>query len=122
MTPAPPWTLQFYDGNGNGYSFSHEEKASAASFDFDPLTPEESSSGHYSGGTPASGSLSADHVTTLWEWVHLFQNDESLQCEQRLKGTGWFVIKKDEVKTQFYVGRGDKLEEFMSFLTEATRP
>ncbi|MDF1667311.1 MAG: hypothetical protein P1V97_36535 [Planctomycetota bacterium] len=118
MTPAQPWTLEFYDGNGNGYTFSHPDKAKPASFDFDPLTPEESSSGHYSGGTPASGSLSSEQLSSLWSWVHLFQNDESLQCEQRPKGTGCFVIKKADAKSEFYVGRGEKLDEYMSFLGE----
>lgn len=121
MTVAPPWTLQFYDGNGNGYTFSQPDKAQPGSFNFDPLTPEQSSSGHYSGGTPASGPLSPERVQSLWEWVHLFQNDKSLQCEQRPKGTGCFVINKNEAKSEFYVDRGQKLDDFMSFLRELIR-
>lgn len=121
MTPAPPWTLEFYDGSANGYTFSQADKGSPGSFDFDPITPEQSSSGFYSGGTPASGPLSSEQVTALWEWVHLFQSDESLQCEQRPKGTGWFVIKKADTKTEFYVDRGAKLDEFMSFLDTSIR-
>lgn len=116
MTLASPWTLRFYDGSGNGYYFVKDEKDSAASFEYDPITPEQSSSGHYSGGTPVKGSLDSDQCQKLWDWTRLFQNDESLQNDQRLKGTGWFKLDIAGEKADFTADRGAKLEEFMTFL------
>jgi len=67
--PDPaPWTIEVADGSGNVTTFRATEDGEVT-WHYDPVTPAESSSGTYSGGEPARGSLSAAQVDALWRFV-----------------------------------------------------
>ena len=69
MPPDPaPWTITVADGSGNVTTFDASATGSVT-WSYDPVTPAESSSGTYSGGTPATGELTTAQVQTLWSLV-----------------------------------------------------
>ena len=83
-----PWTVTYSDGAANAYRFAHAQDANPAQFSYAPVRPEESSSGTYSGGDPASASLTADDITQLWKIVRELEADTAVHVAARAKGTG----------------------------------
>ena len=113
--PKPPWTLAFHDGAANGYRFSHP-KDGAATFAYDPVTPERSSTGTYSGGEPASGDLSDGDASELWSRVAGLEAATSLHGENRNKGTGAFRIESAAGTRSFIIERSPELDTFVAYL------
>jgi hypothetical protein len=88
QTPAiaPPWRLVVADGSANVYRCEHVDGGSPQ-LEYLPVTPETSSTGHYSGGPPRHGPLSSAQVEQLWEMVAALVADDSAHVEDRAKGT-----------------------------------
>jgi hypothetical protein len=84
--PAGPWQVVFADGSGNRTVV--EGEGSTARFRYEPVTPELSSSGTYSGGAPAAGVVPADRVGQLWAWIESVRGDPTVVARRREKGTG----------------------------------
>lgn len=83
---ATPWTLRVADGSGNITTLVAEGPA-GATWRYDPVTPAESSSGVYSGGARASGTLGAAQVSALWAALNTLAGDTGAQIGQRVKGS-----------------------------------
>lgn len=83
-----PWTLRYADGSGNSHEFSQAARGQAARFAYKPVTRIESSSGTYSGGDPAAGTLDAAQVQALWQRMRALREDTGRHVEERAKGTG----------------------------------
>lgn len=113
--PALPWTLHFHDGSANTFRF-HQEDGRTAQFVYDPVTPEQSSSGIYSGGSPNAGPLDLRTAEELWRRVLALEGDASAHWPSRDKGTGAFRIEINDGAREFIVRSGPALEAFLDFV------
>lgn len=111
------WILNFADGSGNQYTITSDAADAKAHLVYTPMTPEHSSSGVYSGGSPADIQISAENTSELWRRVSALQNDPSQHSEARSMGTGTFRTKNAEGEARFLIRMGAKLNDFTSFLT-----
>lgn len=85
--PAAPWTVRVFDGSGNVWRLSRDASALPATFAYEPMTPERSSSGVYSGGEPSSGRLTVAREGVLWQHVRQVQGDSAHHITARRMGT-----------------------------------
>ncbi|MFN0246049.1 MAG: hypothetical protein ACKV2T_04025 [Kofleriaceae bacterium] len=108
------WSISYADGAANAYHFRSEEDG--AVFTYDPVTPERSSTGLYSGGAPRSGHLDAQSLAALWTHVRALATNTALHGEDRNKGTGWFQIDEGSGTQSFIIRRGPELAAFDSFV------
>ena len=114
--PAPPWSVSYHDGIGNGFHFEQASARDEARYTYSPVTPERSSTGMYSGGEPAAGTLDRARTAELWRRVRQLEAETSLHTESRDKGTGAFALVMPGGKRAFIVQRGDELIAFDEFL------
>lgn len=111
---AAPWTVTYSDGSANGFRFE-QAATGPATYQYAPVKPEESSTGIYSGGKPASGKLDAKQVETLTRFVRDFEADQKNQVTDRAKGTGAFKLDEAGGSREFIVAMG-ALQAFNEFL------
>ncbi len=97
---SPPWSIDYRDGSAN--AFRARDDGRSATFEFVPVTPEQSSTGRYSGGAPKSGPLAAADVEALWALVHALDDDGAVHTTERGKGTGAFSLR-DATGTRDYI-------------------
>ena len=83
--PAGPWQLVVSDGSANRWTI--DGVGGDARHVFDPVQPHQSSTGRYSGGTPAQGPIDAATTTTLWARARGLLLDTAVQVPDRAKGT-----------------------------------
>jgi len=98
---ALPWTLSVADGSGNRSVISRTAQSRTATWTYTPVTPENSSSGTYSGGTAAQGELSAPDAAILWATVRALQADTEHHSARREMGTT--EIKEHSTESQHTV-------------------
>jgi hypothetical protein len=110
------WQLRYFDGSGNSYSFRREAGSSAATFDYKPVTAKQSSSGVYSGGDPASGTLTPEQETELLKRVASLETDTQSHTTARTMGSGSFRHETDGNESAFVVNNGQALRDFNAFL------
>ena len=117
------WFVSYADHSGNSYRFSSRGSSESARFAYDPVTPEQSSSGTYSGGDPQQGTLTADQIDALWHWIRELEADVRQHAESRMMGTGSFVIREaGRADRRFIIRRGSKLSAFDAFVRPYRRP
>jgi hypothetical protein len=109
------WTISYGDGAGNRYTFRAD--GDGALFEYDPVTPERSSTGRYSGGPPRSGRLDASQLAALREQVRRLEANTTIQGLDRNKGTGAFHLQEGSAERRFIVDRGAELAAFDSFVS-----
>jgi hypothetical protein len=119
--PDPPWQVGYHDGSGNAFRVEQKSSAESASYEYSPVTARESSSGMYSGGEPAAGSLSVEQVALLWKRLRELEADTALHTEERGKGTGAFHLVTRSGERSFIVTRGDPLSVFDALVAELKR-
>ena len=107
------WRIGYSDGAGNAYSFIADN--TDARFVYDPVTPDRSSTGTYSGGEPRAGMLDAMQVFTLWRLVRALAANPALHVADRGKGTGAFRVSDADGERSFIILRGAELAAFDSF-------
>ncbi len=110
----PARTLHFSDGSGNAFILT--EVGDTASLEYDPVTPERSSSGTYSGGTPADVVLSGEQAAEIWRRAGELQKSSQVSTGARSMGTGAFVLSGTASDARFIVGRSDELVDFTTFM------
>lgn len=111
--PDAPWRVTYHDGSGNDFQF--DGARGGTSYAYSPVTPEQSSSGTYSGGAPASGTLADEQVVALWKHVLELEAATAEHTKERGMGTGAFVIVTPTSARTFLVKRGDLLRAFDEF-------
>lgn len=107
-----PWSVSYSDGSGNSYTFTRQEEGGEVRFQYDPVTPQESSSGIYSGGEPRSGQVSASDIGRLERWLQRLEMDTSVHTDARSKGTGRFDLVTSAGERGFTVTRCSSLDQF----------
>ena len=109
--PAAPWKITHADGSANVYSWWQEQDGAPVHFAYDPVTPETSSTGMYSGGSPREEQLSAGdpRVAELWSKVRALQRDTARHSPSRDKGTGDFSLVTPKGEERFIVQQGESL-------------
>lgn len=81
-----PWRVDVIDGSGNAYVCLRDD-AGAMTFEYEPMTPERSSSGMYSGGDPRTGSLTDAQAAALWREVTAAVDATAGRVVAHAKGT-----------------------------------
>jgi hypothetical protein len=116
--PSAPWKLTYADGAANVYSWSQDQAGSPVYFVYDPVTPETSSTGSYSGGSPREEQLSAgdSRLSELWSKARALQLDTAAHSPSRDKGTGAFSLVTPEGEERFIVQQGESLASLSSLL------
>jgi hypothetical protein len=113
-----PWTVTYDDGSANRYTFSQRSAEGGVEFEYVPVRPEESSTGTYSGGEPASARLAAADPTVdeLWRRIEALAADPELRAEDRAKGTGSFLVITPAGERRFIIEAGAALTDFDAFV------
>jgi hypothetical protein len=109
MANETPWSITYHDGSGNRYRFWRDDDAR---FEYEPVTPEMSSSGTYSGGEPRAGELTVEQTRELWRRIKSLRAATALHTETRAMGTGAFVVVTDDGTDRFLIRGGAELREF----------
>lgn len=115
MTTESAWTFRFGDGSGNLYLFTGQTPDSGR-FEYQPMTPLYSSSGHYSGGEPTSCALTAEDLQSLRAHFAEWQADSANHAEQREKGTGSLTWEEQGQRRHFILRRGAAVEAALEVL------
>lgn len=111
------WTVSFSDGSGNRYTVTGAGAGSEARLVYSPVTPEESSSGTYSGGVPADVQIPPEKTSELWRRVRALESDTANHAQGRSMGSGSFHIETSAGESRFLVSMGSELSDFTSFIT-----
>ena len=107
------WRIRYDDHSGNRYRFGSGDDGAAAYVSYQPMTPERSSSGIFTGGEPHDGALSAAQASELLTAVLALESASDCHAETRMKGTGSFAISEGAGKERrFLVRRGARLRAF----------
>ena len=110
------WELSFSDGSNNNYHFRLNASFPTGILEYDPIQPQESSSGIYSGGEPKNISVSPEIAQQIRERVTRLAADKKNHTEMRTMGSGDFVLKEPSGESRFLYANGKVLTEFTAFL------
>lgn len=89
----PPMHYTYADGSGNRYILS------PISLEYDPVTPEESSTGMYSGGEPKTVTITAEQFLRAQTVLQSAINNTAIHIPDRIKTSGAIsVVDKNETK------------------------
>jgi hypothetical protein len=115
-----PWTINYADGSANQYTFTQSAAGGEVSFEYDPVTPERSSTGSYSGGDPHKAQLAADdpRIEELWSRVEKAEADTANHAPDRNKGTGAFSLVTPSGSRTFIVEMGPALNQLHEFMVQ----
>lgn len=113
---AAPWTLRLSDGSGNETTVTLYGSAPTATWRYEPIAPAMSSSGVYSGGEPASGSLTWEEVEALWKMIRALEADTHAQVAERAKGTTRIGITGRSGEERSFIVRADAATELGALL------
>lgn len=106
-------TFTFVDGSNNTYTITQEE------INYDPITPEESSSGEYSGGDPAKAKVKMREFEALIEIISEAMAATDQHAASREMGTAIVSKVVEGEKTSVMLKRGSKMSKrIKEFLDE----
>lgn len=97
-------SYEYVDGNGNVYAISSNTIV------YDPITPEESSTGTYSGGEPYTVSIELQHFQAIQQAINNGIARTEDQTSQRNKGNGTLVILPSKTTYIFIMNSISKKE------------
>src|SRR5687768_16056305 len=111
QSPGAAWSsISVADGSANGYRFTRAAGGSVH-FVYVPVTPEQSSTGFYSGGPPRKEELDANdpRLVELWALLEKLEADETKHTPDRAKGTGAIAWETPAGKRDFILRMGAEL-------------
>ena len=112
--PTEKWEITYVDGAANQYEF--RRRAGRVHFRYIPVTPEMSSSGTYSGGSPKSGVLSTEQVKVLMAQTTKWSAATGEHVKRRSKGVSSFRVSTGQVRSRFLIPQ-HRLVELTQMLT-----
>jgi len=86
IKPAKMTSYEYVDGNGNLYAINN------TSVVYDPVTPEESSTGMYSGGEAYTAPLEQKQFDQIQATFNKVVENKNDQTDVRSKGTGTLIV------------------------------
>ena len=111
------WSVIYSDHSGNVYRFWKTKTDPVAQFSYDPVQPETSSSGTYSGGSPRQGNLEAEAITELFLRVRELEAATASHGQERRMGSGLFRIQEGgEAPRRFIIAAGARRKDFDEFV------
>jgi hypothetical protein len=84
----------YADGSANQYIIT------PSTLEYDPVTPEESSTGTYSGGDPKTVSISPEQFDSIRHLLDKAISNTAVHIEDRIKTSGAIAAVKGNVRTQ----------------------
>lgn len=90
----------YADGSANRYIITPD------TLEYDPVTPEESSTGTYSGGDPKTVSISAEQFESIGQLFDKAIGNKTVHIEDRIKTSGAISIVKGDTRTQVILAPG----------------
>ena len=117
--PAPPWRIVHADGSANVTRVSMAPD-NAIDFTYEPVLRENSSSGDYSGGEPASGKANLAAAAVVWKALYDVLDANKSHTEARAMGTGQFTITSSAGERSLIVRPSPHLNAFQDALTALT--
>ena len=112
MKPGTNWRLRYAGGSNDRLEVWRE--GDVAGLRWDPVTPFESSSGSYSGGTPCRRAIPLSAAEAIRTAALALEADPSLRAPARAMGTGLFSLEGEGAAggRRFLIHRGDALDAF----------
>lgn len=111
-----PWTVVYSDGSANVMTFRRQPDDAATRVSYEPVTPAQSSSGVYSGGTKKESALDDVATQKLWALLAKIERSTGEHTPQRQKGTGEFTLTVSGLERHFRAQSGRLLAEFEAFV------
>ncbi len=96
----PDYNYVYADGSANRYIITPD------SLKYDPVTPQESSTGTYSGGDPKRVSISAEQFKSISQLLDKAVANTTVHIEDRIKMSGAISIVKGDSRTQIILAPG----------------
>ncbi|MDP1829359.1 MAG: hypothetical protein Q8L48_39200 [Archangium sp.] len=117
MTDAPWSTIGVADGSANFHRFTRGADG-RVQYAYVPVTPEQSSTGFYSGGPPRAEDLAPNdpRLVALWDLLGKLEADQSKHTPDRAKGTGAISWDGPAGKRAFIIQRGAELDGLLKLL------
>lgn len=84
----------YADGSANRYIIT------PTTLEYDPIKPEESSTGMYSGGDPKSISISAAQFDSIRDLLDKAIANKTIHIQDRMKTSGLIAVFKGDTQTQ----------------------
>ncbi len=100
----------YHDGSGNGYIIENK------TITYDPVTKEESSTGEYSGGTPATKELSLSDLRKVNDAFTEVMSIKEIQIENRIMTSGQLQIIEGDQKKKVIISKGKEMNDLEVFL------
>jgi hypothetical protein len=100
----------YADGSANRYLITSD------SLEYDPVTPEESSTGTYSGGSPKTVSISAEQFRSISQLFDQAIANKVVHIEDRMKTSGAISVVKGDLRTQIILAPGCAEKEAIEIL------
>lgn len=101
----PEQSYVYADGSANRYIIT------PISIEYDPVTPEESSTGTYSGGDPKTVSISPEQFELIGQLFDKAVANKSVHIEDRMKTSGAISIVRGDKTTGVILAPGCKEKE-----------
>lgn len=122
--PTAPWRIDVADGSANAFHFTSESASGPVAFVYVPVTPEQSSTGMYSGGPPRKEQLDpADpRLSELWSQLHALEAKPAIHTPDRAKGTGAIGWKTPAGERSFIIEMGADLNALLALLARFGTP
>ncbi|MBN2776747.1 MAG: hypothetical protein JXR36_03850 [Bacteroidales bacterium] len=105
-----PVQIIYNDGSSNAHIISKDN------YKYSPVTPQESSSGTYSGGEQREVNINENLFNEIFIKALSIAENKTIHIESRMMGTGMLRIKYENSETQIYIDKCMELENFERFL------
>lgn len=104
------------DGSNNRYQLNKDEKTNSFLLQYQPISPEQSSSGIYSGGQPQSLNLNAENAEKLQQQIIELGTKPELHSKSREMGSVQITIIRISGREMFILSRTDAAENLCAEL------
>lgn len=104
--------IRYVDTNNNSYSVRE------GTLRYSPITPENSSSGTYSGGEPKSKTLTDEEMAGIQQKVQEIEDTPSLHLQQRQMLTAMLFVGEQDNRRKYILGRSEKRTALEQLLKE----
>jgi hypothetical protein len=103
---------EYADGNGNRYTVT------PSLLTYDPVTPERSSSGRYSGGEPARRNLTPLEYDSIYQLLEKAIHNRSVHISDRIMMSGAITTVKGERQTTVIIKPGCEEQQLLEELLD----